>query len=151
MTKIDFDKISEEVISILEKEQSIVLATAANDKVTARTISHVNDGLTIYFQTGTSSEKFQQMKSNPNTAFAVGNMQIEAVVEICGHPNKNPHFIELYKAKFPRYFELYTNHEDEIVIKAIPQKVKFWKYFDGAPCCEMVDLIHRKAYRENHS
>ena len=150
MIEIDFDKITGEVVSILEKEQSIVLATSSNDNVTARTMSHVNDGLTIYFQTGASSEKYQQIKINPNIAFAVGNMQIEAVAEICGHPNETPHFIELYKTKFPGYYELYTNHKEEVLIKATPRKIKFWKYIDGAPCVETIDLTNKKAYRENY-
>jgi len=60
MVEVNFDKLSNEVISTLEKETSIVLATSLNNKVTARTMSHVNDGLTIYFQTGNTSEKFNQ-------------------------------------------------------------------------------------------
>jgi len=40
---IDYDKLKNEIISILEHEQSIVLATSVDGKVTARTMSHVND------------------------------------------------------------------------------------------------------------
>ena len=149
MTSIDFDKLSEEVIAILEKEPSVVIATSQDNKVTARTMSHVNDGLAIYFQTSDSSEKFTQIKANPQIAIAVSNMQIEARAEICGRPGACPEFIRLFKAKYPRYYEMYTNREDEVLIKAEPAKIKLWKYVSGAPCCEIADVFGKMAYREN--
>ena len=92
MTVLDFDLLAKEFVASLERAGSITLATSINDKVTARTMSHVNDGLDIYFQTGNTSVKFRQIESNRNIAFAVGNMQIEAFAEILGHPSQNPHF-----------------------------------------------------------
>ena len=148
MISIDFELLSEEFIALLGKEQSIVLATSEGQKVTARTMSHVNDGLDIYFQTGNTSEKFKQIKANPRIAFAIGNMQIEAIAEILKHPQDNPHFINLYKAKFPQYYNLYTNSEDEVLIKAAPTKAAFYKYIDGKPCKDTLDLKTKKAYRE---
>ena len=145
---IDYKTLMEEAVLFLEKEKSIVLATSADDKVTARTVSHVNDGINIYFQTGNTSEKFMQIKTNPLIALAVGNMQIEAAAEALGHPSANPRFIGLYKIKFPRYYELYTCSEDEAVIKAIPIKITFYKYIDGKPCKDILDLKSQKAYRE---
>ena len=144
----DYDALIKESVSFLENEHSIILATSAGDKVTARTMSHVNDGLDIYFQTGNRSEKFTQIKANPQIAFAAGNMQIEAIAEILGRPGINPKFIDLYKKKFPRYYEVYTNREDEAVIKAIPIKITFYKYIDGKPCRDILDLTLIKAYRE---
>ena len=148
MIALDFDSLSKDFINTLEKEQSIVLATSSKDSVTARTMSHVNDGSDIYFQTGNTSEKFKQIEANPKIAFAIGNMQIEAFAEILGHPKQNPLFIDLYKIKFPRYYEMYTNFEDEVLIKAIPTKVAFYKYIDGKPCKEILDLKMKKAFRE---
>lgn len=148
MITINFELLSKEFIALLEKEQSIVLATSAGDKVTARTMSHVNDGLDIYFQTGNTSEKFKQIEANQRIAFAIGNMQIEAIAEILKLPKDTPHFINLYKAKFPRYYDLYTNSEDEVLIKAVPTKVAFYKYIDGKPCKETLDLKTKEAYRE---
>ena len=50
MNIINFDELSQEIKGILEKETTIVFATALNNKITARTMSHVSDGLMIYFQ-----------------------------------------------------------------------------------------------------
>jgi len=148
MMTLDFDLLSKEFIVALERAQSITLATSSKDKVTARTMSHVNDGLDIYFQTGNTSEKFKQIQENRQIAFAVGNMQIEASAEILGHPSQNSRFIDLYKTKFPYYYELYTHAEGEVVVKAIPKKVAFYKYIDGKPCMDILDLELKKAYRE---
>lgn len=122
-----------EIIIALEREKSITLATCYKNKVTARTMSHVNDGLIIMFQTGCDSEKACQIRENPNIALAAGNIQIEAFAEICGHPNENKDFIEKYKAKFPAYYDQYSNLEDEILIKAYPTKITLYKYVDGKP------------------
>ena len=43
---------ADEVIHALETEPTCVLATCAGNHVTIRPMSHVNDGLTVYFQTG---------------------------------------------------------------------------------------------------
>ena len=147
MTVLDYDALAQEVIAALSREKSIVLATSAAGRVTARTMSHVNDRLTMYFQTGNTSDKYQQITANPNIALAVRNMQIEATAEICGHPSQNFHFCELYKQKFPQYYELYTNYADETVIKASPVKIALYKYIDGVPCRDILDIEQQKAYR----
>lgn len=151
MSIIDFDELSQEITAILKKETTIALATALNNKVTARTMSHVNDGLIIYFPAGESSEKMCQIKSNPTVACTIGNIQIEAKAEVCGNFSENPHFKKLYETKFPRYFETYKILGNEVVIKITPTKIKLWKYFDGVPCFEIVDLINKCAYREEQT
>ena len=147
MTTIDFDVLTKEIICILEKEQLIVLATTSGDKVTARTICHVNDGLDIYFGTSNTSQKYEQINANPNVAFVLGNMQIEAVATICGHPSKNPEFTKIYNAKFPHLVGLYPPREDDVVIKCTPTKIALYK-FVGKPSWDILDLNQKKAYRE---
>ena len=148
MQVINYDILSSEAENILAAEKSIVLATSVNDKVTARTMSHVNDNLIIYFQTGNASEKCEQIKLNPQIAFAVGNIQIEAVAELCGHPHNHALFSNLYKSKYPAYYDKYSSREDEIVIKALPLKITLYKYIDGRPCRDILDLKQKSAYRE---
>lgn len=145
--EFDFDALSNEYVEVLQEAKSMILATSSGDKVTARTISHVNDGLDIYFQTDDTSEKCGQIRCNPRIAFAAGNMQIEAFAEIAGHPHYNPHFAELYKAKFPCYYELYTYSENEVVIHSVPSKVTFYKYINRKPYRDILDLNLKKAYR----
>ena len=67
---------ADEVTSVLTKEKTIILATAADNRVTTRSMSHVNDGMTIYFQTGSSYLKTQQIRINPNVAISVEGYDI---------------------------------------------------------------------------
>lgn len=145
---IEYNVLSNEIINLLEDTESIVLATSINNKVTARTMSHVNVGLTILFQTGNNSEKARQIRENPNVAFAIQNMQMEAVAEIHGHPLDNPLFIEKYKTKFPNYFDKYTNQTDEILVIARPTKITLYKYIDGKPYRDIMLVNEKIAYRE---
>lgn len=149
MISIDYDTLMDEVICILKREKSIVLATSFENKVTARTMSHVNSGLTIYFQTGGDSEKAEQIRNNPQIAFAAANMQIEAAAEICSQPENVEAFLEMYKVKFPEYFKMYSSIPNEIVVKASPSKITLYKYIDGKPCKDLLDVLNETAFRES--
>lgn len=145
---LDYITLSEEVIKALEVTQTITLATCSGNKVTARTMSIVNNGLTILFQTGGYSEKTERMRQNPNVAFAVSNMQVEAIAQICRHPNENQLFLDKYKAKYPQYHALYTDMPDEVLVIATPTKFSLYKYINGKPCIDVLNVAENKAYRE---
>jgi len=149
MKKLDFEELHQEVAEKLATEKSIVLSTASGNKVTARTMSHVNDGLEIMIQTGGNSEKAIQIRNNPNVAFAVSNVQIEAVAAFSGHPldERNNRFVVLYKQKFPQYFERYSSYPDEILLRFQPTKVILYKYIDGNPCKDILDVSAQEAFR----
>lgn len=149
MDELNYESICNEVAEKLAAERSIVLSTAARTKVTARTMSHVNDGLAIMVQTGGKSEKLLQIKENPNVAFAASNIQIEAVAIVCGHPldEKNKRFAELFKNKFAQYFEKYTSLPDEVVLRCEPVKITLYKYIDGNPCKDILDVPAQRAFR----
>lgn len=149
MNKLDYKTLEQEDIEKLTSEKSIVLSTSSDNKVTARTMSHVNEGLEIMLQTDEKSEKALQMKKNPNVAFAISNMQIEATVTFSKHPleKDNYRFIELYNQKFPQYLEKYTNLPDEVLLRFHPIKITFYKYINGEPCKDILDILNQKAYR----
>jgi len=150
MKNVDFETFCKEAETILSNANSIVLATAYAAKVTARTMSHVNDGLEIMFQTGQNSEKALQMQKNPYVALAVSNLQIEALATMLGHPlnDCNIHFVNLYKQKFPKYFQLYSGSEHEVLFVCKPLKVTLYKYIDGVPLQVVID-IEKKSIRYN--
>lgn len=144
----DYTEFLNEAVDRLSEANHIVLATSVSDKVTARTMSHVNTGLMIMFQTGENSEKAAQIMANPNVAFAVRNMQIEAVAKIAGRPTENELFINLYRQKFPDAYAKYTNLPDEILIIANPKKISFYKYADGKPFRHICLISDKKVYTE---
>ena len=125
----------EEIISVLEKESTLTLATCAGDRVTIRPMSHINDGMDIYFQTSVDSLKIRQIKANKNVALCVGTYQIEGVAQILAHPlsKENSSFAQAYKLKHPDSFKLYSAYDDEVVVHISIHRVSQWKYIDGKP------------------
>ena len=108
-----------DVIKALESEKSIILATCADNRVTMRTMSHVNEGLTVYFQTGKDYLKCRQIGINPNVAIAVGGYDMEGKAALLGHPSdtENEFFIKLFEAKHTQYANGWSKKPEEIVVK----------------------------------
>ncbi|MCJ7471512.1 MAG: hypothetical protein MUP02_01700 [Actinobacteria bacterium] len=153
LKKLDFKILKEEVIDYLEKNTKWILATSLKDKVTARSMSIINNELTIYFQTDKRSRKYQQIVSNNNIAIAHDNYQIEGIAQICGHPisNGNEFFYKKYKSVHKSAFERYSFLKDEVVIKIIPELVIIYKYINSLPYKDYLSINEEKAYREKYS
>ena len=130
---------ADEIITALEKEKTLILATCAENHVTIRHMSHVNNGLTIYFQTGRDYLKTIQITANPCVALSVGTYDIEGKAEIIGHPIDNPLFVEKIKSKHPSAFERWSSLEDEVVIRVEIKRVRQWMYVDNQPVLAQFD------------
>lgn len=125
----------EEVIYALETEATIILATCADNRVTIRPMSHVNNGLTVFFQTGRDYLKVRQIRQNPFVAICVGTYEIEGTATLLGHPlaDENRFFVEKLKVKHPGAYERWSACEDEVVIKVDIHRVSQWRYIGGEP------------------
>lgn len=146
MTALNYDELSEEIAGKLQAEETVVLATCADGKVTARMMCHINDGLDILFSTSRNSEKVRQMRQNPSVALATGNLKIEATAELFGHPGGHPFFLREYHRKFPQLAELYQSSEDDLLVIARPAKLALYKFL-GAPCEDVLEVEGKRAYR----
>jgi len=133
---------AEEVIATLEAEPALTFATCAGNRVTIRPMSHVNDGLDVYFQTGSDSLKMRQIRENPNVALCVGTYEMEGAAVEAGHPlaEENALFIQAYKEKHPGSYERYSGLEDEIVVKVTVGLVRQWRYVNREPVLAEIDL-----------
>ena len=133
---------TDEVISALEKETTLTLATSANNRVTIRQMSHINNGLTIYFQTSAHYLKTQQIKANPNIAISVGAYEIEGIAEIIGHPldEANKFFIQKYTAKHPNYANKWSHLPNQIIVKVETMQARKWRYVNGKPVIASLQL-----------
>ena len=126
---------AEEVIHALETEPTCILATCACNQVSVRPMSHVSDGVTVFFQTGKDYLKTRQIRANPNVALCVGTYQIEGTAVETGHPlaEGNELFARLIKAKHPDAYAHWSALEDEVVIKVTVGRVRQWRYVEGQP------------------
>ena len=146
MSELNYIDLSNEITEKLQKEKTIYLATCANDKVTVRAMAHINDGLTVLFGTNRNSEKVKQMEQNPNIALAVGNIKIEAIVELFGHPKNHPVFTDEYPKKFPELGNIYPERPEDLLIIAKPTKISLFKFL-GKPCEDILETDSKRAYR----
>ena len=140
----------QELSKLLEDAKYIVLATSADNRVTARTLCHVNIGLDIFFQTDSGFLKVEQIRKNPKVALCLNNMQIEGVAQLRGRPSEdqNAEFSDAFRKKHSRSYEKYAKSKKQITIKVSPALFVEWKYIDEKPCREYLDLEKNLAYRE---
>lgn len=101
----------------INKEYVIYLATGENNNITMRAISPIMIESDIYFYTGNTSEKYMQMKANPNVAFSIGPLGLyygQGEVEFLGSvlDEKNKKLKEIYKNKYKDAFEIAAPGED---------------------------------------
>jgi uncharacterized pyridoxamine 5'-phosphate oxidase family protein len=144
---LDYNVLSDEIIKLLEKIETIVLATYDGDHVTARAMNLVNNGLTIYFQTGKNSEKGKQIIKNPNVAMAIDNIQIEAFAIFTDDTDEIRLCSTKFKEKFPHLYEKYVDFPEEPTVICKLIKIKLYKFIDGKICFDVLDNIENKAYR----
>ena len=104
--KISYEELEKEIIEIIRNRPLKIIATSSGDSVTAREVRFISDGLNMFFLTDNRSRKYEQIKTNPNVAVAVGNLQIEAITKTKDQPLKESEFLELFQETQPdRYIE----------------------------------------------
>lgn len=150
MERLNFIEAEQETIDFLNKSKLMVLATSAKDHVTARMMSIVNDGMTIYFQTDKDFIKYRQIMENPNVALCVGNIQIEGVAKITCQSLEDPFFAEAYRKNHEGSFNKYSHRPNTIIVEVQPKRVTYWKYDEttGEPFRDFLDFEQREAFRE---
>lgn len=150
MIGIQEEKLIEEVFQELERLDSMVLATCSDNRVTARTVSIVVLEDTICFQTDSTFLKYNQICENPNVALCMNHIQIEGVAQNLGHPfdPENAAFMAKFKQRHAESVEQYSDLKTEIVIQVKPTFITVWKYREGQPLREFLDLESHIATRE---
>ena len=146
MEELNYSELKNEVEERLKGEETVVLSTSADNRVTARLLCHINYGVEVLVSTNRNSLKVDQMRRNPNVALTVGNLTIEAVAELYGHPESHPTFLADYAAKFPDLGKLYQSTPDDLLVMIRPSRISLYRYIDG-PCEDVLLPREGGAYR----
>jgi general stress protein 26 len=146
MSYLEYHKEFENFITELKAIKIMVLATSAEDRVTARSVSVVAIKDCIYFQTDVTMVKARQIRMNQRVALCSGNLQIEGQAEIIGPWINNKEILEEYKKEHYNAYEKYKHWSTEVVIKIQPNKIKKWEYIDEKPYIYELD-INKKTVR----
>lgn len=145
--EINYFDLENEIIGCLEKNKVWVLSTSYNDYVTSRSMSIVNEGLNIYFQTNKCYIKDSQMRENNKVSLCFSNISIEGTVKEIGDwkDEKNIELMELYKSDHLGSYNAYGSLEGQVVYKVNPIVIKLWKYINGIPIREILYVNKRIA------
>ena len=151
-TELKFEEVKEEKVRFLGQNEFAVLATSLNNRVTARTVTIVSEGLTIIFYTLTSLKKFTQIKANSKVALCVDNASIEGTAEIVGNQQEEEYkrLSEIWKKKFD-WFDWFDSNYPElsVFVKVTPTLIESYIQKDNthAPhALEYLDLQNKRAY-----
>lgn len=121
----------------VKKEEAALLATSSREKVTMRTVSPVYYEDAILIFTSPASQKYGQLKENPNCCIAVGGCFMEAKAEFLGHTmsDDNVSLRDVYTAKFTDAFDedvAFGGREAEFILLK-PVQIKGWGFESGVP------------------
>jgi hypothetical protein len=144
---IDYEGLENEIIKTISSNKIAVLATSYCDRVTARAMSYVNDGLNISFQTGIDSLKYEQMKKNSKVALCLANIQIEGKANFRQQSLYEKDFIGKYKLSHPGSFKTYSSMKKSYVVEIRPELITLWKYSDDRVFRDFLDVTNRMASR----
>ncbi|NHJ84421.1 MAG: pyridoxamine 5'-phosphate oxidase family protein [Asgard group archaeon] len=125
-TEPDFDIIKNQILELMGTTSDIILATSLDDRVTARTVSFVNNDFDIYFLTWNHNKKVIQLNNNSNVALCLQNVQIEGEAENLGWAfgEKNTSIGELFITKFSQnWWNAFSKIKEMIMIKIKPKSI----------------------------
>jgi len=143
---INYETAYKEAEKKLRKARTIVLSTCAGDKISARTVCCLSDGLTLFLSTYKDSQKIQEIKQSPNVAIVYDNLRMDAVAELFGHPSGHSYYLQKFAKKFPILAKIYKSNPNDLLVIFHPVTVRQYKYL-GRPCEDVLDIQEKKAYR----
>lgn len=147
---LNYEQLEQEILEVLGSNKYWAVATSANNRVTVRSMSIVNDGLNIYFQTEMLLDKYKQILINPNVALCYHNVQIEGKAESKGQvaSRENEKIRKLYCLHHNKAYERWQGLEEQVFIEVQLVKITMWKYVDAKPCRDFLYIDEHRAVRE---
>ena len=153
--ELSYEDLRYVMLNELKQHERMVLSTSEGEFVTSRTVRCISYGLTIYILTNQNSRKYKQILANPNVALADGNLQIEGVASLKGHPLKddNATFIEFLQKELPEVYEYWShrhfNYQGLGLIEVAPRRMALFKggVFTSETSIYVLNIGEEKAYK----
>jgi len=146
--RLDYASVRHEKIKFLGDHMLAVLATSADNRVTARTVDYASKGLDIYFLSWEHHTKCAQIKANPNVALCIDNVQIEGLAKVLGNPldTKNSKAADIYRSKLPCIFGDFASRPGMVIVKVVPHLIITYAKNGSRRYWECLDLMKNTAY-----
>ncbi len=158
-TVLPYNETLQNALQELHKNSFGVLATAEGNRVTARQMMLVFDGLKISCFTTNCTRKYKQISVNKNVALAFANMQIDGTASITGKTcdPKNTVFLNAVKSLFPKVYEHYQDWLENPnttceVIEITPKRIAlFYGPPDPNRHLDVINIEERTSFRHYSS
>jgi general stress protein 26 len=146
--ELNYNDEIKEIIAFMEKNRNITLATSLDNRVTARTVQYINDGLDVYFTSFEFNKKIQQINGNPNVALNLNHIQIEGKAEVFSSslPDELKSVEDRFAAKY-KWFTRISESNTFVFVKISPKKLVIFKSIDGIFHLKNFDLENKKVYQ----
>lgn len=125
---LDYEELEKEVLAQIAEVKLVTLATSAGDRVTARTVGIVNDGLEVFFQSACSTTKNEQIALNANVALSTGAFRLEGTARDIGQPLDHPYFARVYAETHEHAFKQYSSRSVTRLFSVRPRTATLWKF-----------------------
>jgi len=155
--ELSYEDTKQKMIKEIKKRQFMILATSEEDKVMARTVMFIPDGLSVFYIMRPATRKYTQIAANPNVAVASGNLQIEGVASSRGHPfaEENTFLMEILREMNPELYEHasrgYPQRPEVELFEVVPSRIALYKsrFFDNVPesYWDILYVEREEAYR----
>jgi uncharacterized pyridoxamine 5'-phosphate oxidase family protein len=144
---VDYATRADDVRRFLESKRAIVLATYADGRVTARTVSFVTKDLKIYFMSWDHNVKCRQIRSNPRVALCRDNVQIEGEAKILGSPvdQADQEVAGLLRTKYPEDYAVYSGQPGMTVVEVVPRLIRLFRKEGDRFLLEELDVTSETA------
>ena len=127
----------EKFYEAVKSEMAMTLATCAGGAVTMRLVSPVEYHGDILIFTEAASNKYKQLRENPNCCMSVGGFFAQAKAEFFGPTmqNENAAMREAYDAKFPGAFAegMVNGGRNSEFVLFHPVKLSGWMFENDTP------------------
>ncbi len=119
-----------------------IIASGSHNEITASSVSVINRGSKIYFQTGYDFEKTKHITENPNIALCCANYSVKGKARILGSTtsDENAEIMKQYQKVHPDSYRRYSGRNKSCLIEIDPVSIKVWDYIDGEPYITNVNL-----------
>lgn len=156
--EIPYERLRKEIIEEYKKYPLMIIATSAKNKVSAREMRFITDGLSLYCFTDHRTRKYHQITANPYVAVSAGNLCIEGVASLKGSPmdERNTRVLEVFRESQPDWHDKWIEWGHFVnpivrLIEVIPSRITMFKMtdFDDVPesYFALLDVVKEKAYR----
>jgi pyridoxamine 5'-phosphate oxidase len=147
-------EVKTKAIEYIGKTQFAVLATVGGGVPYLRSIaSFANDGFTIYFSTGKTTDKVEQINQNPNVSIlfqhegqvipSFKNVSVTGTAKIVSCAEGRQKAIELLSARSPRFKERAEKGqlEDTTIFAVEPKTVKALDFSKGMGPAAVEEIV----------